>query len=147
MGRSSWRTSLPAPARPRASSWHPVADRGLDLILSLGTPLTEEKRIPSAVALGIPAVQTRGVPVEWPPDHTEKPATKSRTTRSNSSGGWWKKVTRWLGDALWACQNSVAGILRDRAIGGGVRVGDDLKERTWLREPVPPREEVLGTAW
>ena len=57
------------------------------------------------------------------------------------------KVTRWMGDALWACQNSVAGILRDRAIGGGVRVGDDLKQRTWLLEPVPPREEVLGTAW
>jgi poly(A) polymerase len=36
MGRSSWRTSLPAPARPHASSWQPVADRWLDLILSLG---------------------------------------------------------------------------------------------------------------
>ena len=57
------------------------------------------------------------------------------------------EVTRWLGDALWACQNSVAGILRDPAIGGGVRVDDDLKDLTWPGEPVPPREEVLGTAW
>ena len=57
------------------------------------------------------------------------------------------EVTRRLGDAPWACQNSVAGILRDRAIGGGVRVDDELKELIWLGEPVPPREEVLGPAW
>ena len=57
------------------------------------------------------------------------------------------KVIRWTGEALEACQNSVAGILRGRAIGGGVRVDDDLNGLIWLREPVPPREDVLGTAW
>jgi hypothetical protein len=148
MGRSSWRTSRPAPVGPRASSRHPVADRGLDLILSLETPLTDENWIPAGVAWGfrqsrlVVSLQNTG-----PAARNSQPPQAALRAAVRAEGGWGGEVTRWLGDALWACQNSGAGIPGDRAIGGGVRAGDDLKKLTWLREPTPPRAEVLGTAW